>query len=59
MWSPRWGHAIVVINQTSMYRNDMTVEQNSKRADELVPEMILLGGDDYEYGMIYEHLVCD
>lgn len=59
MWSARWGHTIVVINQTSMYRNDKTVEQNSKRAEDLVPEMILLGGDDYENGMIYEYLVCE
>ena len=50
MWSARWGHAVVVLNDTSAYRNDMTMEQNSQRAMTLVPKLLLLGGDDYTTG---------
>ena len=50
MWSRRWGHATAVLNQTSMYRNDLSVEQNSERAMTLIPKLIVLGGDDYGEG---------
>jgi hypothetical protein len=48
MWTARWGHAFAVVNQTSTYRNDMTVEENSMRASQLSPRLYLLGGDDYQ-----------
>ena len=48
MWTARWGHAVTVVNQTSSYRNDMTVEENSIRASLLYPRLYLLGGDDYQ-----------
>jgi len=47
MWSARWGHALVIINQTSP-RNDMTTEENSARIKEAQPRLVLLGGDDYD-----------
>jgi hypothetical protein len=47
MWTPRWGHSIIVLNQTSMYRNDLSIEENSFRANNYVPRLLLLGGDDY------------
>ena len=50
MWTHRWGHAVVVLNQTSMYRNDLSIEENSFRANNLVPQIVLLGGDDYNGG---------
>ena len=50
MWSPRWGHAVVVLNQTSTYRNDLSVQENSQRVVGLVPKLFVLGGDDYTVG---------
>ena len=55
MWSPRWGHSVVVVNQTSTYRNDLSIEENSFRANHFVPRIVLLGGDDYDDG---EKIVC-
>jgi len=52
MWSARWGHAVVVANQTTAYRNDFTLEENSERASTLVPKLFVLGGDDYNTGEI-------
>jgi len=37
----------VVLNDTA-YRNDLSPEENSRRSDELTPNIVLLGGDDYE-----------
>uniref|UniRef100_A0A7S2M3Q2 Uncharacterized protein n=1 Tax=Skeletonema marinoi TaxID=267567 RepID=A0A7S2M3Q2_9STRA len=45
MWSGRWGHAIVVFNQ-SITRSYLTEEENSERAQGANPVIILLGGDD-------------
>mmetsp|Transcript_10681 Transcript_10681/g.16039 ORF Transcript_10681/g.16039 Transcript_10681/m.16039 type:complete len:1127 (-) Transcript_10681:12-3392(-) len=45
MWSARWGHAVVVFNQT-IPRNDYTEEENSKLINEGMPKLVLLGGDD-------------
>lgn len=47
MWSARWGHSTVVLNQTSMHRNDLTAEENSNRSMHLITTLFLLGGDDY------------
>lgn len=47
MWSARWGHATVVVDQTSAYRNDLSLEENSERASTLVPKLFVFGGDDY------------
>jgi hypothetical protein len=58
MWSPRFGHAVAVINQTSEFRNDLTIEENSKRVEELDPQLILLGGDDYNGGLCIETKEC-
>lgn len=52
MWSPRWGHSVAVANQTSMYRNDLSIKENSYRANNLVPKVMLLGGDDYGDGKL-------
>jgi hypothetical protein len=41
---------VVVLNQTSFYRNDLSIEENSHRANHLVPQIVLLGGDDYYDG---------
>ncbi len=49
MWSARWGHAVTVIDQISAYRNDLSLEENSERAETLVPKLIVLGGDDYGF----------
>lgn len=46
-WSPRWGHAVLIVNQTAGYRNDLTAEDNSIRVQNLQPRLVLLGGDDY------------
>jgi hypothetical protein len=45
MWSARWGHAVVVLNQATP-RSYLTEEQNSARAKESNPILVLLGGDD-------------
>ena len=45
MWSGRWGHAVVVLNQ-SLTRSYMTEEENSERARGANPVLVLLGGDD-------------
>ena len=50
MWSARWGHTVVVLNQTSSYRNDLSIEENSERAMTWVPKLFVLGGDDYHMG---------
>jgi len=55
MWTPRWGHAVVVMNQTSLYRNDLSIEENSERVNSFIPKVLLLGGDDYEEGEILVH----
>jgi hypothetical protein len=52
MWSGRWGHATTVLNDTAAYRNDLSVEENSKRAIELIPKLLVLGGDDYTIGKL-------
>jgi len=49
MWTGRWGHAVTVFNQTSYHRNDLTIEEHSKRLNNIAPQLILLGGDDYGY----------
>lgn len=59
MWSRRWGHATTVLNQTSMYRNDLSVEQNSERAMTLIPKLIVLGGDDYGEGKCNAMKYCE
>eukprot|EP00986_Skeletonema_menzelii_P003562 scaffold1118_cov150-Skeletonema_menzelii.AAC.8 len=45
MWPGRWGHAIVVFNQ-SITRSYLTEEENSERAQGANPVVVLLGGDD-------------
>lgn len=45
MWSARWGHAVVVLNQ-AVPRKYLTAEQNSERAKDSKPILVLLGGDD-------------
>ncbi len=52
MWSGRWGHATTALNDTAAYRNDLSVEENSKRAIELIPKLLVLGGDDYTIGKL-------
>ena len=52
MWSGRWGHATTVLNDTAAYRNDLSVEENSKRAIELTPKLLVFGGDDYAIGKL-------
>ncbi|GFH59666.1 hypothetical protein CTEN210_16142 [Chaetoceros tenuissimus] len=47
IFTSRWGHSTVVVNQTDLYRNDLSIEENSKRVESLTPKLILLGGDDY------------
>ena len=46
MWSARWGHAVVVANQTHP-RNDFTEEENTELSNLGKPYLVLLGGDDY------------
>ena len=43
MWSGRWGHAVVVFNQ-SITRSYLTEEENSERARGANPVLVLLGG---------------
>jgi hypothetical protein len=50
MWSARWGHAATVLNETAFYRNDLSVDENSERAITLIPNLLVLGGDDYNTG---------
>lgn len=38
---------MIVLNQNSAPRNDLTEEENSARTKEIVPKLLLLGGDDY------------
>ncbi|KAL7555298.1 hypothetical protein ACHAWF_019048 [Thalassiosira exigua] len=45
MWSARWGHAVVVVNQSSA-RAYLTEEENSARLQDDSPAIVLLGGDD-------------
>jgi len=45
MWSARWGHAVVVLNQSSP-RSYLTEEENSARLIDANPVLVLLGGDD-------------
>jgi len=45
MWTGRWGHSIVVFNQ-SITRSYLTEEENSERARGANPVIVLLGGDD-------------
>lgn len=52
MWSRRWGHTTSVLNQTSIYRNDLSVKQNSERSLSLIPTLFVLGGDDYTKGKL-------
>lgn len=47
IFTSRWGHSTVVVNQTDLYRNDLSIEENSKRVESLIPKLVLLGGDDY------------
>lgn len=46
MWTPRWGHAVVVYNQTYPL-NHLSPEENSERTKSIQPKIILLGGDDH------------
>jgi hypothetical protein len=59
MWTPRFGHAVTVINQTSEFRNDLTIDENSKRVEELDPQLILLGGDDYNGNSCFQTTECE
>ena len=45
MWSARWGHAVVVLNQPQA-RSYLTDEENSARLQGANPVLVLLGGDD-------------
>ena len=45
MWSARWGHAVVVLNQSTT-RTYLTEEENSARLRDDNPVLVLLGGDD-------------
>ena len=45
MWSARWGHAVVVLNQPTP-RSYLTEEKNSERLLDANPVLVLLGGDD-------------
>jgi hypothetical protein len=45
LFSGRWGHAVVVFNQ-SITRSYLTEEENSERARGANPVLVLLGGDD-------------
>lgn len=45
MWSARWGHAVVVLNQATP-RSYLTEEENSERLRGANPVVVLLGGDD-------------
>ena len=45
MWSARWGHAVVVLNQSTA-RSYLTEEENSARLRDDNPVLVLLGGDD-------------
>ena len=45
MWSGRWGHSVVVFNQ-SITRSYLSEEENSERARGANPVIVLLGGDD-------------
>ena len=45
MWSGRYGHQVVVLNQHTP-RNYLTDEENSQRAAKDDPILVLLGGDD-------------
>jgi len=45
MWSARWGHAVVVLNQPQA-RSYLTDEENSARLQGVNPMLVLLGGDD-------------
>ena len=45
MWSARWGHAVVVLNQPSA-RPYLTEEENSALLRDANPILVLLGGDD-------------
>ncbi|KAL7533889.1 hypothetical protein ACHAXR_009001, partial [Thalassiosira sp. AJA248-18] len=45
MWSARWGHAVVVLNQSTA-RSYLTDEENSERLRDDNPVLVLLGGDD-------------
>mmetsp|Transcript_4298 Transcript_4298/g.9268 ORF Transcript_4298/g.9268 Transcript_4298/m.9268 type:complete len:1107 (-) Transcript_4298:1229-4549(-) len=49
MWSARWGHALVVLNQ-AVARSYLTEEENSARAKNDRPVLVLLGGDDGLFG---------
>jgi len=48
MWSARWGHAVVVINQPTprSQRPPDGTQENSERLLDATPVMVLLGGDD-------------
>ncbi|KAL9186585.1 hypothetical protein ACHAXT_005823 [Thalassiosira profunda] len=45
LWSGRWGHAVVVLNQSTA-RSYLTEEENSERQRDDDPVLVLLGGDD-------------
>eukprot|EP00520_Triparma_pacifica_P017234 CAMPEP_0118643692 /NCGR_PEP_ID=MMETSP0785-20121206/6528_1 /TAXON_ID=91992 /ORGANISM="Bolidomonas pacifica, Strain CCMP 1866" /LENGTH=1314 /DNA_ID=CAMNT_0006535375 /DNA_START=251 /DNA_END=4195 /DNA_ORIENTATION=- len=45
MWSARWGHASAVYN-SSVPRNDLTIDENSKRLLTLSSRLLVMGGDD-------------
>lgn len=46
MWSGRWGHKVVVLNET-LPRRDFSDEENANIVNTLQPRVLLLGGDDY------------
>jgi hypothetical protein len=45
MWTARWGHTSAVYN-SSVPRNDLTIEQNSQRLLTLSSRLLVMGGDD-------------
>ena len=44
--SARWEHTVVVLNQTSSYRNDLSIEEKSEMAMTWVFNFFVIGGDE-------------
>ena len=55
LWSGRWGHTVVVLNDTTT-KNYLSIEENSKRIKDLSPAILLMGGDDYQPNK-YDNLI--
>ena len=55
LWSGRWGHTVVVVNDT-VTKNYLSIEENSRRIKNLTPAILLMGGDDYQPNK-YDHLM--